>query len=82
MLVFFMAVARTAGVRGWWLRGLGVVVVAFFVVICRAEASVVRAAAMGLVALAATGRRGTGVAGLRQLSVAVWLVVLVDPWLA
>ncbi len=82
MLVFFMAAARFAGVRGWWLRGLAVMVVGFFVLLCRAEASVLRAAAMGLVALAATGSRGTGVAGLRYLAVAVWLVIMLDPWLA
>lgn len=82
MLVFFVAAARAAGVRGWWLRALAIIVVAFFVTICRAEASVVRAAAMGLVALAATGRRGIGAAGLRQLAVAVWLVILIDPWMA
>lgn len=82
MLVFFLAVARAGGVRGWWLRALAVLVVAVFVVLCRAEPSVVRAAAMGVVALAATGRRGLGPAGLRQLACAVWLLILIDPWLA
>ncbi|WP_314905592.1 ComEC/Rec2 family competence protein [Propionibacterium acidifaciens] len=82
MLAFFLAVARAAGVRGWSLRSLAVLVVAAFVVLCRAEPSVVRAAAMGLVALAATGRRGLGPSGLRQLACAVWLLLLVDPWLA
>ena len=56
----------------------GVVV---FVVVCRAEASVVRAAAMGVVAMAATGiafdRRG----GIRTLAVAVTGLMLIDPWL-
>ncbi|RLP10979.1 ComEC/Rec2 family competence protein [Propionibacterium australiense] len=82
MLAFFLLVARAAGVRGWWLRGLAVLVVMAFIVLCRAEPSVVRAAAMGVVALAATGRRGLGPAGLRHLSCAVWLLILVDPWLA
>lgn len=82
MLVFVLTCARFAGVRGWPLRGMSFPVVIGFVLLCRAEPSVVRAAAMGLVALAATGRRGMGPAGLRQLSVAIWLLVLVDPWLA
>ena len=59
--------------------GLGGVVV--FVALCRTEPSVLRAAAMGLVALAALGAGG-GRKGLRQLAVAVLLLVLVDPFLA
>lgn len=82
MLVFVLALARAVGVRGWSLRALAVLVVAAFVALCRAEPSVVRAAAMGLVALAATGRRGLGPSGLRHLACAVWLLVLLDPWLA
>jgi len=82
MLAFVLVVARTVGVRGWWLRGLAVLVVVAFIGLCRAEPSVLRAAAMGVVALAATGRRGLGPAALRHLSCAVWLLILVDPWLA
>lgn len=82
MLVFVLTCARAVGVRGWSLRAMAFPVVIGFVLLCRSEPSVVRAAAMGLVALAATGRRGVGPAGLRQLSVAVWLLVLTDPWLA
>ncbi len=52
-----------------------------FVALCRTEPSVLRAAAMGLVALAALGA-GSGRKGLRQLAVAVLLLVLVDPFLA
>lgn len=82
MLVFVLGCARVIGIRGWPLRVMAFPVVIGFVLLCRSEPSVVRAAAMGLVALAATGRRGVGPAGLRQLSVAVWLLILVDPWLA
>ena len=82
MLIFVLSCARMLGVRGWALRTLAFPVVIGFIVLCRSEPSVVRAAAMGLVALAATGRRGVGPPGLRQLSVAVWVLVLADPWLA
>lgn len=82
MLVFALTIARTLGMRGWPLRALALPVVLGFVLLCRSEPSVVRAAAMGLVALGATGRRGVGPAGLRQLAMAVWILVLADPWLA
>ncbi|NIH57082.1 ComEC/Rec2 family competence protein [Brooklawnia cerclae] len=82
MLGFCLALARGAGVRGWWLRGIGVLVTVVFVVVCRAEPSVLRAAAMGLVALAATGLARDRRRGLRNLCVAVLGLVLVDPWLA
>ncbi|WCC81048.1 ComEC/Rec2 family competence protein [Cutibacterium equinum] len=69
------------GMKRRGLRVLSVIGVVGFVVVCRAEASVVRAAAMGAVAMAATGvsfdRRG----GVRTLAVAVTGLMLVDPWL-
>jgi len=73
--------ARAAGIRGRALRIVGVLGAVGFVVLARPDPSVLRAAAMGLVALAgltAGGRRR----GLRSLSVAVLVLVLVDPWLA
>lgn len=81
MLAFALAVARWAGVRGWWLRGVAVVGVAGFVGLCRTEPSVLRAAAMGLVALAALGS-GSSRAGLRHLCVATTVLLLVDPQLS
>ena len=42
-------------IRGWWRRGVAVLGVVAFVLLCRAEPSVLRAAAMGLVGLAALG---------------------------
>ncbi|MDO4411718.1 ComEC/Rec2 family competence protein [Cutibacterium sp.] len=69
------------GMKRRGLRVLSVAGVVGFVVVCRAEASVVRAAAMGVVAMTATGvafdRRG----GVRTLAVAVIGLMLVDPWL-
>lgn len=68
------------GLKRRGLRATSVAGVVVFVVVCRAEASVVRAAAMGVVAMAATGvafdRRG----GIRTLAVAVTGLMLIDPW--
>lgn len=74
------AVSRL-GLRGWWLRGAAALGVAAFVVLCRAEPSVLRAAAMGTVGLAALGWGGRR-QGLRYLSWAVIALVFVDPWLS
>jgi len=76
-----LTAAKAVGVRGRGLRVVGVLGAVGFVVLARPDPSVLRAAAMGLVALAgltAGGRRR----GLRSLSVAVLVLVLVDPWLA
>ena len=81
LLAFLLGLARWLGVRGWWLRGLGLFGVAIFVALCRTEPSVLRAAAMGLVALAALGAGG-GRRGIRQLSAAMLGLLLVDPFLA
>jgi competence protein ComEC len=80
LLAFLLTVARWLGVRGWWLRGGGLVGVLIFVALCRTEPSVLRAAAMGLVALAALGS-GSRSAGLRNLAVAMMILLLVDPFL-
>lgn len=82
MLAFCLGLARRLGVRGWWLRVVGLAVAVAFVVVCRAEPSVLRAAAMGLIAMAATGLARDRCRGLRTLSLAVLLLVLVDPWLS
>jgi competence protein ComEC len=55
LLAFLLTVARWVGVRGWWLRLVGLAGVIMFIALCRTEPSVLRAAAMGLVALAALG---------------------------
>lgn len=81
LLAFVLVLARWVGVRGWWLRLVGLGGVAVFVALCRTEPSVLRAAAMGLVALAALGAGGRR-AGLRNLSAAMIALLLVDPFLA
>ena len=54
---------------------------AAFVALCRTEPSVLRAAAMGLVGLAALGS-GARRAGLRNLAVAMLVLLLLDPFLS
>lgn len=81
LLAFLLFGAKWLGVRGRWLRVVGLGGVVVFVALCRTEPSVLRAAAMGLVALAALGAGG-GRKGLRHLAVAVLLLVLLDPFLA
>ncbi len=81
LLAFVLGLARWAGMRGWWLRGLGLLGVVAFVALCRTEPSVLRAAAMGLVALAALGSGG-GRRGLRHLSAAMLGLLLLDPFLS
>ncbi len=81
LLAFVLSLARWVGCRRWSLRALGLLGVVAFVGLCRTEPSVLRAAAMGLVALAALGSGGRG-AGLRHLSVAVLGLLRVDPYLS
>ena len=81
LLAFVLLAARWAGVRGWALRGVGLAGVVVFVALCRTEPSVLRAAAMGLVALAALGS-GARAAGVRNLGVAMVVLLLLDPFLS
>ena len=81
MLGVLVAAARWAGLRGWPIRGVGMAGVAGFVLVCRAEPSVLRAAAMGLVALSAIGL-GQGRRSIRNLCLAVLVLLPFDPWLA
>jgi len=80
VLVTILLVGRAAGIRrrGQWI--LGAIAVAGFVVLARPDPSVLRAAAMGSVGLAALGygRRG----GVRALSWAVIVLLVIDPWLS
>ncbi len=80
LLAAMLWVAARLGVSGWWRRGVAVVGVVVFVLLCRAEPSVLRAAAMGVVGLAALGWGGAR-QGLRYLSWAVMVLLLVAPWL-
>jgi competence protein ComEC len=81
VLGFVMVVARWCRVRARGLLLVGIVTVVFFVLLARPQPSVLRAAAMGLVALAGLSVGGRG-RGTRSLSIAVIVLVLLDPWLA
>ncbi len=81
MLVVLLALARAVGIRGWWVRLVGLCGVVLFVLVCRGEPSVVRAAAMGLVAVSAVGV-GRGRRSVRNLALAVLCLMLIDPWLS
>ncbi|WP_296138258.1 ComEC/Rec2 family competence protein [uncultured Tessaracoccus sp.] len=81
MLGVVLALLRMVGVRGWSVRWSSLATVVLFVLICGPEPSVLRAAAMGLVAVAATGM-GTGRRSIRGLCVAVVVLIGLDPWLA
>jgi competence protein ComEC len=81
LLAFLLTAARWIGLRGWSLRVLGLAGVIIFVALCRTEPSVLRAAAMGLVALAALGS-GSRAAGVRNLAVASVILLLLDPFLS
>lgn len=78
---FVLLVGRRLGLRGIALPLAGALAMAGFVVLARPQASVVRAAAMGAVALAAlaTGRRRRSVAAL---GAAVVVLLAADPWLS
>lgn len=78
---FLLILARWAGVRARALMAVGVLGVVGFVLLSRAEPSVLRAAAMGSVALVGMGSGGRD-RGPRALGVAVLVLLLFDPWLA
>jgi competence protein ComEC len=81
VLSFVLGLARAMGLRGRWRLALGGLAVVFFVLLARPEPSVLRAAAMGVVALAGLsvgGRRR----GMRGLCIAVVCLVLIQPELA
>lgn len=78
---YLVILARWAGVSGRGLTAVGLIGIAGFVLLARTEPSVVRAAAMGAVALIGMGRNGRQ-RGTRALGVAVVAVLLADPWMA
>lgn len=81
LLAFVIPLARLLGVRARGLTVVGLAMVVVFVVLARPQPSVLRAAAMGLVALAAMTSGGTK-RGVRSLSVAVLVLLLLDVSLA
>jgi competence protein ComEC len=78
---FLLVVARWVRVRGRWLYAVGALGVVGFVLPARPEPSVLRAAAMGSVALVGMGSGGSD-RGIRALGVATVVLLLVDPTLA
>lgn len=78
---FLLAVARPFGAGNRASIAIGVLGTIAFVVLARPEPSVLRAAVMGLVALAGLSSGGRG-RGVRCLAWAVVLLVLLDPWLS
>lgn len=80
VLAVTMALARAAGLRRAALWVVGAVSIIAFVLLARPEPSVVRAAAMGAVGVAALGFGARG--GLRTLCWAVVGLLFLDPWLS
>ncbi len=78
---FLLVLARWLGVRARGLMLVGALGVVGFVLLARPEPSVVRAAAMGSVALLGMGSNGRE-RGTRALGAAVLVLLLFDPWLA
>jgi len=76
-----LTLARLLGARAGGLVAVGVLGVIGFVLLSGPEPSVLRAAAMGTIALAGLGTVG-GARGIGWLGIGVWLLLLVDPWLA
>ena len=79
---FLLVLARWCGVRGRWLYVVGAVGIVGFVLIARTEPSVLRAAAMGAVALLGDGRERARSGRRAGSGVAVLLLLLVQPGLA
>jgi competence protein ComEC len=82
LLAFLLPLARAIGVRARGLTVVGVLTVVVFVVLARPQPSVLRAAAMGLIALAAMTGGGGPRRAVRSLSVAVIMLLLLDTSLA
>ena len=80
VLAAVLVLARSLGAPRRALVVLGLLSVAGFVLLARPDPSVVRAAAMGVVGLAALGLGSRG--GIRTLSVAIVALLFIDPWLS
>ncbi len=80
VLAVILLVGRAAGVRRRGLWVLGAASIAGFVLLARPDPSVIRAAAMGVVGVAALGYGQRG--GVRALSWAVIGLLFIDPWLS
>ena len=78
---FLLVLTRWVGVRGRGRTAVAAAGIVGFMLLARAEPSVLRAAAMGTVALVGLGAGGRR-RGTRALGVAVVVLLLLDPWLA
>ncbi|MGW1345527.1 ComEC/Rec2 family competence protein [Kribbella sp. NPDC002412] len=82
LLAFVLPMARLVGVRARGLTAIGLMTVVVFVILARPQPSVLRAAAMGLIALAAMTSGGSRRRAVRSLAVAVIALLLLDTSLA
>ncbi|TCC65522.1 ComEC/Rec2 family competence protein [Kribbella pittospori] len=82
LLAFILPFSRLIGVRARGLTAVGLMTVVVFVILARPQPSVLRAAAMGLIALAAMTSGGGQRRAARSLSVAVIVLLLLDTSLA
>lgn len=80
VLVLVLGLATALGARGRWRIGIGILAVLAFVILARPEPSVLRAAAMGSVAVLGLRRGGRG--GARALAWAVLILLVFDPWMS
>lgn len=80
VLAVVLVVGRAVGVRRRGLWVLGAVSIVGFVILARPDPSVVRAAAMGAVGVAALGYGHRG--GVRALGWAIIALLFIDPWLS
>ncbi|MGW5191368.1 ComEC/Rec2 family competence protein [Kribbella sp. NPDC004138] len=82
LLAFVLPLARLIGGRARALTAVGLMTVVAFVILARPQPSVLRAAAMGLIALAAMAGGGGRRRAVRTLSAAVIGLLLLDTSLA
>lgn len=80
VLLLVLSLSRAAGIGRRWQLVVGAVAVVGFVLVARPDPSVLRAAAMGSIGLAAAIVGGRG--GIQVLASAVLVLLFVDPWLA
>ncbi len=82
VLAAVLVAARWVGLRSYAVPAAGALGMCAFTVLARPEPSVVRAALMGLIVLAAAQRGTASRAGPSSLCAAVVLLLVVDPFLA
>ena len=81
IVVVILALATALRVRGRWRFAIGVLAILGFVALVRPDPSVLRAAAMGTIALLPVLLGGRARAAA-SLCAAVFVLLLLDPWLA